>query len=67
MSITLSVNGGLRQVCELMTLSRLIETMDVKGRYAVEVNGEIVAKSYHGQYTFVDGDVIEIVIAVGGG
>ncbi len=67
MSITLSVNGGLRKVCESLTLSRLIETMDVKGRYAVEVNGKIVAKSHHGQYTFVDGDVIEIVIAVGGG
>jgi thiamine biosynthesis protein ThiS len=41
--------------------------MDIEGRYAVEVNGEIVAKSHHPQYTFVDGDVIEIVIAVGGG
>jgi sulfur carrier protein len=67
MSITLNVNGSLRQVCESLTLSGLIEAMDVKGRYAVEVNGKIIAKSYHGQFTFADGDVIEIVIAVGGG
>ena len=67
MSITVRVNGGLRQVCESATLSGLIATMDIKGRYAVEVNGKIIAKSYHGQYTFVDEDVIEIVIAVGGG
>ena len=67
MCITLNVNGVLRQVCESLTLSGLIETMDVKGRYAVEVNGKIIAKSYHGQFTFADGDVIEIVIAVGGG
>jgi thiamine biosynthesis protein ThiS len=67
MSIALRVNGELRQVCASVTLSGLIATMDIKGRYAVEVNGKIIAKSCHGQFTFVDGDVIEIVIAVGGG
>ncbi len=66
-NLRLSVNGSMMTVCESLTLSGLIEAMDVEGRYAVEVNGEIVPKSQHGQYTFAEGDAVEVVIAVGGG
>ena len=36
-------------------------------RVAVEHNGQIVPKSQHGQTMLAEGDVIEIVVAVGGG
>jgi len=67
MSINLIVNGSMIEVCELLTLSGLMETMKVEGRYAVEVNGQIVVKSLHAGYTFAQGDIVEIVVAVGGG
>ena len=36
-------------------------------RVAVEVNGEIVPRSRHGERIVADGDVVEIVHALGGG
>jgi sulfur carrier protein len=36
-------------------------------RVAVEVNGEIVPRSQHGDHQLKDGDVVEIVHALGGG
>ena len=36
-------------------------------RVAVEVNGEIVPRSRHAAHPLVDGDVVEIVHALGGG
>ena len=36
-------------------------------RYAVEINQEIIPKSAIADYTLTNNDVVEIVIAVGGG
>lgn len=36
-------------------------------RVAVEVNGEIVPRSRHSGHRLADGDVVEIVHALGGG
>ena len=36
-------------------------------RVAVEVNGQIVPRSRHDAHRLVDGDVVEIVHALGGG
>ena len=38
-----------------------------KGRYAVEVDGELVPKSKIEHLSLVDGMIIEVVQAVGGG
>ncbi len=38
-----------------------------KGRYAVEVDGDLVPKSELGQLRVVEGMAIEVVQAVGGG
>ena len=38
-----------------------------EARFAVEINREIVPKSQIDNYTLNDKDVVEIVIAVGGG
>ncbi len=49
------------------TIRDLLDTLGLHGRLAVEVNQEIVPKSEHGQFELTDGDVIEIVHAIGGG
>lgn len=49
------------------TIRELLDTLGVHGRLAVEVNQEIVPKSEHDQFELSDGDVIEVVHAIGGG
>lgn len=49
-------------VLQLLRLEALAER-----RVAVEVNGEIVPRSRHGEHRLAEGDRIEIVHALGGG
>jgi sulfur carrier protein len=41
--------------------------LEIRGRIAVEVNGELVPRSTHARHVLVDGDRVEIVHAIGGG
>jgi sulfur carrier protein len=51
-----------------LNITQLLEHMGLQGkRIAVERNGEIVPRSKFGQPMLVDGDRLEIVVAVGGG
>lgn len=51
-----------------MTVASLVETLGYTGkRIAVERNGEIVPRSRHAEVLLTEGDVLEIVVAVGGG
>jgi sulfur carrier protein len=57
-------NSGER----VLNITQLLEHMGLQGkRIAVERNGEIVPRSKFGQPMLVDGDRLEIVVAVGGG
>ena len=50
------------------SLKELIESLNLsEARFAVEINREIVPKSQIDNYTLNEEDVVEIVIAVGGG
>ena len=50
------------------SLKELIESLNLsEARFAVEINREIVPKSQIDNYTLNQEDVVEIVIAVGGG
>lgn len=50
------------------SLKELVDSLNLQeARFAVEINQEIVPKSQIDNYTLNDKDVIEIVIAVGGG
>ena len=50
------------------SLKELIDSLNLQeARFAVEINREIVPKSQIDNYTLNDKDVVEIVIAVGGG
>ena len=66
MNITL--NGENRRIDTGLTVSGLIEQLGFHGkRIAVERNGEIVPRSAHAHTALADGDMLEIVVAVGGG
>jgi sulfur carrier protein len=49
------------------TIRDLLDLLGLQGRLAVEVNQQIVPKSEHVQFELSDGDVVEIVHAIGGG
>ncbi len=66
--ITLRINGQPRQFPAPLSIAELMLALDLAGkRVAVERNGEIVPRSQHGDARVVDGDQLEIVVAVGGG
>ncbi|EKF74373.1 thiamine biosynthesis protein ThiS [Alcanivorax hongdengensis A-11-3] len=63
----LTVNGDTLTL-QGTTITDLVNQLALTGRrLAVEVNREIVPKSQHGDYALQDGDVVEIVHAIGGG
>ncbi|GLW61047.1 thiamine biosynthesis protein ThiS [Hydrogenophilus thermoluteolus] len=67
-TLTLRLNGALQHVPAGTTVSALLARHGWLGkRVAVERNGEIVPKSAYETTVLRDGDVLEIVVAVGGG
>lgn len=62
-----SLNGKTMQTLHSNLLQFLDEMGQTKGRYAVEINGELIPKSQLATFTLQDGMVIEVVQAVGGG
>jgi sulfur carrier protein len=66
--INLLINGEPRQFPASLSVSRLVELLELQGkRVAIERNGEIVPRSQYPETTLADGDRLEIVVAVGGG
>ena len=68
MALYCTINGERREVAAQTTVATLLADMALRGRkIAVEKNGAIVPRSRHDAETLADGDVLEIVGAVGGG
>jgi sulfur carrier protein len=66
--INLLINGESRQFPASLSVSRLVELLELQGkRVAIERNGEIVPRSQYPETALADGDHLEIVVAVGGG
>lgn len=66
--LQLQINGEAQRFEGAMTVVALIETLGLTGkRVAIERNGEIVPRSRHAETQLASGDVLEIVVAVGGG
>ncbi|RMH91037.1 sulfur carrier protein ThiS [Lysobacter pythonis] len=62
------LNGEPRHYADTPSVRELLEREGLgERRVAVEVNGEIVPRSRHGEHRLAEGDVIEIVHALGGG
>jgi sulfur carrier protein len=62
------LNGDCRQLPQHSTVLDLLQAEQLtERRVAVEVNGEIVTRSRHPSHVLQEGDVVEIVHALGGG
>lgn len=61
------LNGETRTLSGPTTVSELLASLGVRGRIAVEINGELVPRSAHASHVLADGDCVEIVQAIGGG
>jgi len=68
MPIQLVINGEDTSLESVTTVSNLIEYLDLEhGKLAIEINQEIVPRSQFDTYCLTEGDIIEIVQAIGGG
>lgn len=66
--MNLIVNGEAHTLTEPSSVTQLLEHLDLAHkRVAVELNGEIVPRSRHGETALGDGDQVLIVQAIGGG
>jgi len=64
----IQLNGEPRRFPAPLPLATLLATEGLaERRVAVEVNGEIVPRSRHAEHQLCEGDVVEIVHALGGG
>lgn len=67
MAMKLTVNGDTLAL-DGATVADLVAQLNLHGRrLAVEVNRDIVPKSEHPAFRLHEGDVVEIVHAIGGG
>ena len=66
--IALTVNGEAHRFEQPLNCQQLLKRLNLAGkRVALERNGEIVPRSRLGEQMLADGDLLEIVVAVGGG
>ena len=64
----ITVNQKLLVLDDKMNLERLLVNLAVTTKYmAVEVNEIIIPKSEYTKYQLKNGDVVEVINAVGGG
>ena len=64
----ITVNQKLLVLDEKISLERLLVNLAVTTKYmAVEVNEIIIPKSEYTKYQLKNGDVVEVINAVGGG
>jgi thiamine biosynthesis protein ThiS len=63
----ITINGEIKNLNQPITVADLLDEMKLKGRIAVELNKEILPRSKFDKYRVNNGDVLEIVRAIGGG
>ncbi|MFQ3368638.1 MAG: thiamine biosynthesis protein ThiS [Gammaproteobacteria bacterium] len=64
----ITVNQKLLVFDDKISLEGLLENLAVTKKYmAVEINGIIIPKSEYTKYQLKDGDMVEVINAVGGG
>ncbi len=66
--ITIGLNGKPRELVGTLGVIELLETLAADPKQvAVAINGEVVPRSGWSGVSIKDGDVVEVVRAVGGG
>lgn len=61
------INGKSTTLAEPVSVADLLLQMKIEGKVAVEINREILPRSQFIQHRICNGDVLEIVHAIGGG
>ena len=61
------INGEQTSLADVSTVDSLINQLELDGRLAIEINRNIVPRSQFRTHRINEGDVIEIVRAIGGG
>ncbi|MGH8511388.1 MAG: sulfur carrier protein ThiS [Gammaproteobacteria bacterium] len=61
------VNGTDMAIPEAATIVHLLDLLEFKGRFAVEINGEIIPRSLYAHHRLAADDRVEVVRAIGGG
>ena len=61
------VNGSARELSPACSVAELLSMLEIRGRYAVEIDGELVPRSQHAARRLQAGERVEIVQAIGGG
>ena len=66
--IELTINGAAKHFPQPMNVAQLVVELNLVGkRIAIERNGNIVPRSQFDTVALASGDILEIVVAVGGG
>ena len=66
--VTLLINGVRQTFEQSLHIDQLLQQLSLAGKkIAVERNGALVARSDYSYCLLVEGDKLEIVVAVGGG
>jgi sulfur carrier protein len=66
--IGITINGKPGEIERPQTVTELLQTLNVRPeQVAVAVNGEVITRGVWAGTTVKEGDVVEIVRAVGGG
>jgi sulfur carrier protein len=66
--VTIRLNGDTHEIPEPMSVSALLERLEIDSRrVAVELNLNVVKKALYHSSVVKDGDEVEIVNFVGGG
>lgn len=64
----ITVNGDAVELPASCSITQLLEHLEMTGgRVAVELNQQIIPRSRHAHQQLSEGDVVEIVHAIGGG
>jgi len=61
------LNGAEIVIPEAATIDLLLDLLESKGRFAVEINGEIIPRSQYAHHRLAADDRVEVVRAIGGG
>jgi len=62
------LNNKKEKITEEITLEQLIKVKNINNKYfAVEINKQVIPKSNYHKHVIQNGDVIEIITAIGGG
>jgi sulfur carrier protein len=62
-----TINGKPTTLSGPVSVTDLLRDMNIEGKVAVEINYAILPRSQFNQYQVSNGDVVEIVHAIGGG